>query len=103
MLTPFPVFFSPSFVVQDCEISGRYHIGMQIDEHINWDTNFPITSYEIDENYIIEIVLDKTNASDTLVKYYPSTNVLDFVVYVMSAIGAWFGFFYSYRFDGNIC
>ena len=31
-------------------------------------------------------------SEDTLISYHPSVNILDLVVYVMSAIGAWFGF-----------
>ena len=46
----------------------------------------------MDENYVMEMVLDTSNAPDTLVKYYPSINMLGLVVYVMGAIGAWFGF-----------
>ena len=56
------------------------------------DDDFTITSYETDENYVMEIVLDTPNAPDTLVKYYPSIKMLDLLVYVMSAVGAWFGF-----------
>ena len=56
------------------------------------DTDFTITSYETDDNSAMEIVLYTPNAPDTLVKNYPSVDMLDLVVYVMGAIGAWFGF-----------
>ena len=59
---------------------------------VSCENDFTITSYETDENYVMEMVLDTPNAPDTLVKYYPSIKILDLVVYVMGAIGAWFGF-----------
>ena len=55
------------------------------------DTDFTMT-YETDENDVMTILLYTPNAPDTLVKYYPSIDMLDLVVYVMGAIGAWFGF-----------